>query len=177
MKLVGIVVASIGGGEIDIVLPGGGLGSGIIEIRHGEGIALDLTDPRRPIISATGVPDGAVSEVNGQTGVVSLDAVDVGADPQGSASTAIETHVDDDDPHPEYARRAPFDALAGQVDALAGDIETLAMAFVEHRDDQDGAHGMPAPSTIVTSSNIARMEHVTAYPDPMVAGVLYVLLP
>lgn len=69
------------------------------------GLDTDNTDPQNPIvriavdgttITGEGTPEdplvavggGAVDSVNGQTGVVVLDATDVGADPSGSASTA-----------------------------------------------------------------------------------------
>ena len=44
----------------------------------------------QPVVIAGG--GGAVDSVNGQTGVVVLDATDVGADPAGTAATAVSTH-------------------------------------------------------------------------------------
>jgi hypothetical protein len=69
------------------------------------GLDTDNTDPQNPVvriavdgttITGEGTPEdplvavggGAVDSVNGQTGVVVLDATDVGADPAGSAATA-----------------------------------------------------------------------------------------
>lgn len=42
---------------------------------------------------------GAVDSVNGQTGVVVLDAGDVGADPAGTAAEAVSNHAGATDPH------------------------------------------------------------------------------
>jgi hypothetical protein len=39
------------------------------------------------------IPSGVVLQVNGQTGVVTLSAIDVGADPTGTASNAIAAHL------------------------------------------------------------------------------------
>ncbi len=44
--------------------------------------------PGNPLVAIGGGGGGAVDSVNGQTGVVVLDASDVGADPSGSAATA-----------------------------------------------------------------------------------------
>jgi hypothetical protein len=44
--------------------------------------------PSNPLVAVGGGGGGAVASVNGQTGVVVLDANDVGADPVGSAATA-----------------------------------------------------------------------------------------
>ncbi|MDH4566191.1 hypothetical protein E8E95_05820 [Pseudomonas sp. BN414] len=54
------------------------------------------------ISSSGGGGGGAVDSVNGQTGVVVLDAADVGADPAGAASTAVGDHIGASDPHPQY---------------------------------------------------------------------------
>jgi hypothetical protein len=55
----------------------------------GTNITIDRTDPLAPVISAAGGgASGAVDSVNGQTGVVVLDAEDVGADPEGAAQDA-----------------------------------------------------------------------------------------
>ncbi|WP_293705567.1 tail fiber domain-containing protein [Stenotrophomonas sp. UBA7606] len=43
-----------------------------------------------------------VQSVNGETGGVVLDASDVGADPVGSASSAVSAHVAASDPHTQY---------------------------------------------------------------------------
>lgn len=51
---------------------------GIQSIVAGTNVTVDDTDPRNPIVNASGV--GAVDSVNGQTGEVVLDAADVGAE-------------------------------------------------------------------------------------------------
>ena len=56
--------------------------------------------------------DGAVSSVNGQTGVVTLSAGDVGADAEGAGIAAVADHAADSDPHPIYQLRSE----AGQPD-------------------------------------------------------------
>lgn len=59
----------------------------IQSIVAGANVSVDVTDPRNPVVSSTG-GGGAVDSVNGKTGVVVLDAVDVWADPAGSAAAA-----------------------------------------------------------------------------------------
>ena len=66
-----------------------GAAGGIQSIVAGENVTVDATDPDNPIVSATGGGGGgAVDSVNGQTGVVVLDAADVGADASGAAAAA-----------------------------------------------------------------------------------------
>lgn len=48
-------------------------------------------------------PSDSVSSVNGETGDVVLGPSDVGADPAGSASNAINTHINASDPHGDRA--------------------------------------------------------------------------
>lgn len=54
----------------------------------GSGVTVDATDPRHPVVNATGGGTGAVDSVNGQTGVVVLDAADVGAATTAQGATA-----------------------------------------------------------------------------------------
>lgn len=51
-----------------------------------------------------------VQTVNGQTGAVTLDAADVGADPTGTAAGAVTAHVVAADPHPQYLTETEGDA-------------------------------------------------------------------
>jgi lysophospholipase L1-like esterase len=44
-----------------------------------------------------------ITSVNGQTGIVTLDAADVGADPAGAATTAVASHAAAVDPHGDRA--------------------------------------------------------------------------
>ena len=77
----------------------------------GANITIDRTNPAAPVISATGGSGGgAVDSVNGQTGVVVLDATDVGADASGTADSAVAAHVAATNPHPEYLTPAEGDA-------------------------------------------------------------------
>jgi hypothetical protein len=57
-------------------------------------------------------PGGAVDSVNGQTGVVSLDADDVGADPAGTAAALLTGTISDSDTTHAPTGNAVFDALA-----------------------------------------------------------------
>ena len=77
----------------------------------GANITIDRTNPAAPVISATGGSGGgAVDSVNGQTGVVVLDATDVGADASGTADSAVAAHVAATNQHPEYLTPAEGDA-------------------------------------------------------------------
>ena len=58
-------------------------------VRVGDGLSIDEDG----VLSADGGPGGAVDSVNGQTGVVVLDASDVGADPSGTAAGLIATEA------------------------------------------------------------------------------------
>ncbi len=49
--------------------------------------------------------EGAVTSVNGYTGDVTLSAVEVDADPAGTAEAAITAHLSATDPHPRYQAR------------------------------------------------------------------------
>lgn len=59
----------------------------VTTVEAGANITVDDTDPAHPIVSA----DVPVQSVNGEIGDVVLDATDVGADPTGSAATALTT--------------------------------------------------------------------------------------
>lgn len=71
--------------EFDEVGPQG-LPGLIQAVIAGDNIQVDDSDPAYPIVSTS---DDLVSSVNGETGVVVLSAVDVGADSVGSASSAL----------------------------------------------------------------------------------------
>jgi hypothetical protein len=53
--------------------------------------------------------------VNGQTGVVVLDAADVGADAAGTAAAAVAAHVAATNPHPEYLTQAEGDTAYAPI--------------------------------------------------------------
>lgn len=66
-----------------------------------------------------------VQSVNRKHGAVILDAGDVGADPVGSAATAVAAHVADTDPHPQYTTAAEVDAA---IAATAGTVTSVALS-------------------------------------------------
>lgn len=82
----------------------------------------DGTTP--PALFAGGGGGGAVDSVNGLTGVVVLDAGDVGADPAGTGATqaasAVSTHVGLADPHTQYQLES----------ALTEDVQDIVGAMV-----------------------------------------------
>lgn len=87
----------------------------------GTNITIDRTNPAAPVISASGGGGGgAVDSVNGQTGVVVLDAADVGADAAGTAAAAVAAHVAAANPHPEYLTQAEGDTAYAPI-AHVGD--------------------------------------------------------
>ena len=71
-----------------------------------------------------------VSSVNGQSGVVVLDAADVGADPAGTATTAaaaaVAAHTALADPHPQYLTptegNAAYDASGAATSAVSAHV-------------------------------------------------------
>jgi hypothetical protein len=66
---------------------------------------------------------GAVDSVNAQTGVVVLDASDVGADATGTASGALASHVAAGDPHTQYALESALgNAATKNVGTGAGSV-------------------------------------------------------
>jgi hypothetical protein len=68
------------------------------------------------------VTAGLVSSVNGQTGGVTLDAEDVGADPAGTASTSLAGHLAATDPHGDRAyANTTFLPKAGGT--ITGDLD------------------------------------------------------
>lgn len=83
----------------------------------GANITIDRTNPAAPVISASGGGGGggAVDSVNGQTGVVVLDAADVGADAAGTAAAAVAAHVAATNPHPEYLTQAEGDTAYAPI--------------------------------------------------------------
>lgn len=74
---------------------------------------------------------GAVDSVNGQTGVVVLDAGDVGADPAGTAAALLTGTISDSDTTHAPTGNAVFDALALKLDSL----ETTRTVTVTHELD------------------------------------------
>lgn len=80
---------------------------------------------------------GGVDSVNTRTGDVVLDASDVGADPTGTASTAVTDHTAASDPHGDRAfATAAVATLAGTLgDAATLDVGTTAGTVAAGDDD------------------------------------------
>lgn len=79
---------------------------------------------------------GAVQSVNGHTGVVTLTATDVGADPSGAAASAVTTHTAAPDPHgdraytdTQVATRATAAALTAETTRATAAEQTNATAI------------------------------------------------
>jgi len=66
----------------------------------------------------------SVDSVNGQTGAVVLNAGDVGADPAGTAASAVSAHEAASDPHPQYTTAAEA-ASAAPVQSVNGQTGTV----------------------------------------------------
>lgn len=69
------------------------------------------------------IPGDAVQSVNGQTGVVVLDASDVGADVAGAAAAAVAAHESALDPHPQYLTAAEGNAAYDALGTAAAEAE------------------------------------------------------
>lgn len=82
----------------------------------GSGVSVTYEGNRAIVTITGGGGGGAVDSVNGQTGVVVLDAGDVGADASGTAASAITTHVAQADPHTQYALESSLGAVATSND-------------------------------------------------------------
>lgn len=137
-----------------------GAGFDVSESPTGEAnIALDLTE------YGTGTPDsttflrgdgawaspgGGVSSVNGETGTVSLSASDVGADPSGTATSAISAHEAASDPHPGYLTTAEG---AAAFDAIGAAASAAASAVSAHQSDTTSVHGISDTSALVLTDD------------------------
>lgn len=101
-------------------------------------------------------PTAPVISVNGETGVVVLSAVDVGADPAGTAATAVSTHVGLSDPHTQYQKK-PL-AWTASTAYTAGDLVyyrgALFRVDTAHTSTANFADGT-ANSTMAKSTKIA----------------------
>lgn len=133
--------------------------NGVVSIVAGTNVTVDDTDPLNPIVSATGGGGGAVDSVNGQTGVVVLDADDI----DDTATTQRFTTA------AEAVKLAGIEALADVTDAanvdaagavMNSDTSTAAMSFVLDEDNfaSDSATKVPT------------QQSVKAYVDAAVVG-------
>ena len=134
----------------------------------GANITIDRTNPAAPVISASGGGGGggAVDSVNGQTGVVVLDAADVGADVAGAATAAVAAHTAASDPHTQYltpaeasSAYAPLSHVGSGGAAHANAIAAGAAGFMTGADKTKldgvaaGATQNSADATLLARAN------------------------
>lgn len=106
-----------------------------------------VTDFDTEWVDQTGGGGGAVDSVNGQTGVVALDAADVGADVSGAASsaqTAAEAYTDTAISGEVTRADGAYDAL-GDASAVQGNLDA-------HLADTTDAHDASAVSFVPTGT-------------------------
>lgn len=99
-------------------------------------------------VDASGASAAApVQSVNGETGAVSLDATDVGADASGTAASTMAAHLAASDPHPQYLTGAEgdaaYDALGSAAAAQAAAESYADGKVIDSIADSDTTH---APS-------------------------------
>jgi hypothetical protein len=92
-----------------------------------------------------------VQSVNGETGIVSLDAADVGADPAGTgaaeAASAVSAHEALPDPHPQYTTPAEASAAA-PVQSVNGDTGVVVLDATDVGADPAGTGAAEAASAV-----------------------------
>ena len=81
-----------------------------------------------PLSAGGGGGGGSVTSVNGKTGVVTLDASDVGADPVNTAIGLVAIHTAAADPHSQYTTEAEAAAAAPIQSIVAGPNVTISYA-------------------------------------------------
>lgn len=156
-------------------------------VTAGTNVTVDNTDPENPVISASGGGEGgAVDSVNGQTGVVVLDASDVGADASGSAATA-ESNANDYTDSSIAAIDYPVDSVNGQTNTVVldtddiddtatnrytndSDIARLANTSGTNTGDQDLSGLVPNTRTV---NGAALSSNVTLNQDDIGDGTTY----
>jgi hypothetical protein len=114
-----------------------------------DGGAVSLTAQQ---IADLGGGGGAVDSVNGQTGVVVLDATDVGADPAGTAAALLTGTISDSDTTHAPTGNAVFDALA-----LKANLESPTFT------------GTPVAPTAATTTNTTQVA-TTAFVQQEIAA-------
>lgn len=132
-------------------------------------VTVTTPDELTVAVSVVGVPGppgvegppgaGAVDSVNGQTGVVVLDAADVGAEPTGTAAGLVATEATtrgNADTVEATARASADTALDGRLDtiealSIATDAE-LAAAIETHRADTTNVHGIADTAALETTT-------------------------
>ncbi|MFF5703409.1 hypothetical protein ACFY7H_13010 [Streptomyces sp. NPDC012794] len=148
-------------------------------------------DDLAPVPAPNGGPVGgsAVTSVNGETGTVVLSAADVGADPSGTASTAVAAHAAATDPHGDRtAAAAALSAHEANTTAVHGIADTAlletqagaqakataaqnaattaaASALSAHEADTTTVHGITDTSALETATGATAK--VTAHKDAL----------
>lgn len=129
-------------------------GTGATEAASAVGAHVGESDPHPQYTTAAEAASAApVQSVNGSTGVVVLDATDVGADASGTASSAVAAHEAASDPHPAYttaveaAAAAPVQsvndytgAVVLDADDVGADAEGTAAAAVAAHEGASNPH-------------------------------------
>lgn len=106
-------------------------GTGLVPLPLAEYVTAAPADGKKYLqqnggwVEATELVSG-VASVNGFTGDVVLDAADVGAEPAGTASSAVGAHVAAPDPHPQYLLDSEKGAANGVATLDAGSKIPLA---------------------------------------------------
>lgn len=117
----------------------------IASIVAGTNITVDDTDPANPIVSA--VSSAGVDSVNGATGVVVLDAGDIGVTPAGNiAATDVQAAIEELD-----AEKQPLDAdLSALATAFARATNTnpASIALAEDTDNGTNKITVTAPASV-----------------------------
>lgn len=97
-----------------------------------------------------------VQSVNGQTGNVTLDSVDVNADPAGSAITEVANHEAEADPHPQYTTASEASAAA-PVQSVNGEVGDVILSASDVGADPVGS------SSAAISNHVAQTDPHTQY--------------
>lgn len=126
-------------------------------------------------VEMVGGSSSGVSSVNGQTGVVVLDAGDVGADPAGAADAVTLASlggVADSDARLTDARTPTAHAATH----AAGGSDPITLESIGAASDAEGALAVSAVqpedlATVATSGAYADLTGTPTVPDPTVAGV------
>lgn len=144
----------------------------------GTNVTIDRTNPSAPVINVSGGGGGgAVDSVNGQAGVVVLDAADVGADVAGAATAAVAAHTALSDPHPQYltpaeaaSAYAPLAHVGSGGAAHANAIAAGAAGFMTGTDKTklDGI-AVGATQNSADATLLARANHTGTQPASTVS--------
>lgn len=112
-------------------------------------------------IADLGGGGGAVDSVNGQTGVVVLDAGDVGADPAGTAAAILASSISNGDTTHAPDGNSVFDALALKRDELT----TFRRLTVDHTLDATDLANVNAGQSVNIEMNVGSANTVTIPPN------------